>query len=79
MVATWVNSRQTCTHGGVGLDLDVVRTEVTLHAELVDGCGVVVAHLGLLGVVPYAHPDVVPTPLTPDVVRHLKPARGETG
>ena len=63
-----------CTYRWVGFDFKVVVTEMTFHAELVDGCGVVHANLGLLCIVPHSHPYVVATATTPDVVWHLKPA-----
>jgi len=45
---------------------------MALHPELVNRRGVVHPDLLLLRVVPDTHSNVVATPLTPDVVRHLK-------
>jgi len=45
---------------------------VALHAEVVDGRGVVHAGLGLLGVVAHAHGDVRLAAVAPDVVGHLE-------
>lgn len=61
---------------GVCLYLKVAVTEVALHSKLVDGCGVVVAHLCLLGIVAYPHTHMRATPITPDVVRKLETTRG---
>lgn len=57
----------------VCLYLKVVITEVTLHPELEDGCGVVLADCGLLSIVAHTHAHMGTTPSTPDVVRQLEP------
>lgn len=62
-----------CQYLWVGLNLEVIVTEVALHAELEDGCGVVFAYSGLLCVVPDTHADMRPTAIAPDVVWQLKP------
>lgn len=62
-----------CIYLGVCLNLKVTVAQVTLHSELVDGGGVVVTHLCLLGIIAYPHTHVRATPITPDVVRKLKP------
>jgi hypothetical protein len=56
----------------VGLDLKVLVAQVALHAELVYGRGVVLAHFALLGIVSDSHGDVGVAALAPDVVRHLE-------
>ena len=40
---------------GVGLDLKVTVTQVALHSELEDGCGVIVAHFALFSIVAHTH------------------------
>ena len=62
-----------CIYLRVSLNLKVTVAQVTLHSELVDGRGVVVTHLCLLGIIAYPHTHVGATPITPDVVRQLKP------
>lgn len=57
---------------GVSLYFKVIVTEVTLHSELEDGCGVVVSNGCLLGIVSHPHSHMRATPTTPDVVRKLK-------
>jgi hypothetical protein len=66
------------SHLWISLYLKVVVAEVTLHAELVDGCGIVVAYFTLLCVVAHAHPYVVVAAITPDVVGHLEPGSRQT-
>ena len=53
----------------------MVVTQVALHPELEDGCGVIATSSGLLGVVAHAHSHVGSTSITPDVERELKPTR----
>lgn len=62
-----------CIYLRVSLNLKVTVTQVALHSELVDGRGVVVTHLRLLGIIAYPHTHVRATPITPDVVRKFKP------
>ena len=45
---------------------------MAFHPEVVDRRRVVHADLGLLGIVPHPHSDVVVASVTPDVVRHLE-------
>ena len=59
----------------VSLYLKVVVTQVALHPELEDGCGVIATSSCLLGVVAHAHSHVGSTSITPDVERELKPTR----
>ena len=60
----------------VSLYLKVVVTQVTLHSKLEDGCCVIVANSGFLGIVAYAHSNVGSTATTPDIERELKPGGG---
>lgn len=64
-------------HLGICLNLKVTITEVTLHSELEDWCAVVLADLGLLGIVSHPHTQVLPTAPTPHIVGQLKPENGE--
>ncbi len=69
----------THTHTVIGwylricLYLKVTVTEMTLHSELEDGCGVVLPHLCFLSVVSHSHTQVLSTSPTPHVERELKP------
>ena len=46
---------------------------MALHTEVVDGCCVVVANLGFLGIVTYTHTNRILTTFAPNIIRHLKP------
>ena len=45
---------------------------VIIAPELVNGGGIVLSRLGLFGVVPNAHTDVIPAAQAPDVVGHFE-------
>ena len=60
-------------HLGVCLDFKVVVTQMALHAELVDGGGVVIANLAFFRIVTHTHANVAVASPTPNVVRHLEP------
>ena len=47
-------------------------TKVTFHSELKYRCRIIISDLGLLGVVPHTHADMIPARITPDVVGHLE-------
>lgn len=55
----------------------VVVTKMTFHPKLEDGCGVVLAHRRLLGIVPHAHANVRTTPTTPYIVREFESGGGK--
>ena len=57
---------------GVGLDLKVTVTQVTLHSELEDGCGVIVAHFALFCIVAHTHTHMRAAAIAPDIVGKLK-------
>ena len=48
---------------------------MAFHSKLKDRRGKVVSDLRLLGIVPHAHTNVIPTGIAPDVVGHFKPDR----
>ena len=56
----------------------MIVAEVTLHAELVQGCAKVHADLFLLRVVPHTHAYVIAATFAPYIVRHLESNNEDT-